>query len=120
MIGLTEHSRLYVNSKEVGSFFSFIVIKYLMTGPNGNSEFCFPKTHNIPRGEAEENIEVKGKQNSLFPRDQSLSVLLYLPTQNQKKLGTKRLLYAGWLINLPRFQEADLITSESKVHVFVP
>ena len=43
VIGLTEHSRLYVNNKEVGSFFSFIVIKYLMTGPNGNSEFCFPQ-----------------------------------------------------------------------------
>ena len=31
--------------------------KHLMTGPKGNSEFCFP----------EENIEVEGKQNSLFP-----------------------------------------------------
>ena len=61
VIGLTEHSRLYVNNKEVGSFFSFIVIKYLMTGPNGNSEFCFPKTHNIPRGEAEENISPNSK-----------------------------------------------------------
>ena len=36
-------------------------------GP-GNSEFCFPKTLNVPRGEAERNIEVEGKQNSaLFP-----------------------------------------------------
>ena len=52
-----------------------------MTGPKGNSEFCFPETLNVPRGEAEGNIEVEGKQNSLFPRGQSLSVLLYLPTQ---------------------------------------
>ena len=38
-----------------------------MTGPKGNIEFCFPETLNVPRGEAEGNIEVEGKQNSLFP-----------------------------------------------------
>ena len=36
--------------------------KHLMTGPKGNSEFCFPETL-----KAEGNIEVEGKQNSLFP-----------------------------------------------------
>ena len=41
--------------------------KHLMTGPEGNSEFCFPETLNVLRGEAEGNIEVEGKQNSLFP-----------------------------------------------------
>ena len=39
--------------------------KHLMTGPEGNSEFCFPETLNVPRGEAEGNIEVEGM--SLFP-----------------------------------------------------
>ena len=43
------------------------IIKHLMTGPKGNSKFCFPETLNVPRGEAEGNIEVEGKQNSLFP-----------------------------------------------------
>ena len=38
-----------------------------MTGHKGNSEFCFPETLTVPRGEAEGNIEVEGKQNSLFP-----------------------------------------------------
>ena len=38
-----------------------------MTGHKGNSEFCYPETLNVPRGEAERNIEVEGKQNSLFP-----------------------------------------------------
>ena len=47
-----------------------------MTGPKGNSEFCFPETLNNhitvlitgeAEGEAEGNIEVEGKQNSLFP-----------------------------------------------------
>ena len=37
-----------------------------MTGHKGNSAFCFPETLNVPRGEAEENIEVEGKQLSLF------------------------------------------------------
>ena len=27
------------------------VIKHLMTSPTGNSEFCFPETPNVPRGE---------------------------------------------------------------------
>ena len=43
------------------------VNKHLMTGPERNSEFCIPETLNVPRGEAEGNIEVEGKQNSLFP-----------------------------------------------------
>jgi len=30
-----------------------------MTGPKGNSEFCFPETLNVPRGEAEGNTEVE-------------------------------------------------------------
>ena len=49
-----------------------------MTGHKGDSEFCFPETLNDPRGEAEGNIEVERKQNSLFPalsksHDNSLS-----------------------------------------------
>ena len=38
-----------------------------MTGHKENSEFCFPETLNVSRGDAEGNIEVEGKQNSLFP-----------------------------------------------------
>ena len=32
-----------------------------MTGPKGNSEFRFPETLNVPRGEAEGNIEGLGE-----------------------------------------------------------
>ena len=32
-----------------------------MTGPKGNSEFCFPETLNVFQGEAEGYIEVEGK-----------------------------------------------------------
>ena len=28
-----------------------------MTDPEGNNEFCFPETLNVPRGEAEGNIK---------------------------------------------------------------
>ena len=60
-----------------------------MTGPEGNSEFCFSKTLNFPWGEAEGNIQVEGKQNSLFAAKPVIvipaSVLLYLPAQRSKK-----------------------------------
>ena len=38
-----------------------LVNKHLMTGHKGNSEFCFPETLNVSRGEAEGNIEVDSK-----------------------------------------------------------
>ena len=50
-----------------------------MTGHKGNSEFCFPETLNVPRGEAEGNIEVEGKQNSLFPERPVIKCLLSTP-----------------------------------------
>ena len=66
-----------------------------MTGPKGNSKFCLPERSRDPLR----------KQNSLFPRwSHSWSVLFYLPTQHQKQLWRNRLLFAGWLINLLRFQ----------------
>ena len=52
-----------------------------MTSPKGKSEFRLPETHNVYRGEEEGSIEVEGEQNC-FPRDKSVSVLLYLSTQN--------------------------------------
>ena len=39
-----------------------------MTGPEGNSEFLFPENLNVSRDEVEGNIEIRGKQNSLFPK----------------------------------------------------
>ena len=40
--------------------------KHLMTGPEGNRSFCFPGISMFPRGEAEGNIAIRGKQNELF------------------------------------------------------
>jgi len=42
------------------------IIKHLMSGPKGNREFCFPETLNVPRGEAEGNIEVEGQVIKCF------------------------------------------------------
>ena len=40
-----------------------------MTGPEGNSEFCFPKISVFPETKSEDgNIEIRGKQNSLFSK----------------------------------------------------
>ena len=50
-----------------------------MTGHMGNSEVCFLETLNDLRGEAEGNIEVEGKQDSLFPVE---PVIESFPIQN--------------------------------------
>ena len=51
-------------------------------------KFCFPRISMFPRDEVEGNIEIQGKQNSLFPRDQSLSDLLYSKTKQKQNLKT--------------------------------
>ena len=53
-----------------------------MTGPKGNSEFCFPETLNVPRDEAEGNVEVEGKQNSLFPEGPVIKCFVIPPDSN--------------------------------------
>ena len=59
--------------------------KHLMTGPEGNSEFCFPETLNVPRGESEGNIEVEGKQNSLFPAVPVIKCFVIPPNSKNRK-----------------------------------
>ena len=66
-----------------------------MTGPKVNSEFCFPETLNVPRGEAKGNIEVEGKQNSLFPAGPVIKCFVIHPNPKQEKLPRNRSLYAG-------------------------
>ena len=60
-----------------------------MTGPKGNSEFCFPETLNVPRGEAEGNIEVEGKQNSLFPEGPVIKCFVIPPNSKQNNTQIK-------------------------------
>jgi len=42
-------------------------------------------------GEVEENIEVEGKQNSLFPAGPVMKCFVYLPTPKRKKKQRKKL-----------------------------
>ena len=52
-------------------------------------------------GEVEENVEVEGKQNSLFPAGPVMKCFVYLPTQKRKKKQQKKCLPdVGWHINL--------------------
>ena len=55
-----------------------------MTGPTGNSEFCFPSTLNVLHGFTSGNIEGLGKQNSLFSLEPVIKCLL-----NQNTAKTK-------------------------------
>ena len=57
----------------------FVVTKHLMTGHKGNSEFCFF------RGEPERNIDVEGKQNSLFPEEPVIKCFVILPDSKIEK-----------------------------------
>ena len=50
--------------------FAIIITNYLMTGPLGNSEFCFPLISMFPLT----NSEILGKQIHCSPQDRSLSV----------------------------------------------
>ena len=95
--------------------YSRVPNEHLMTDPKGNSEFCFPEALNVPRGEAEENIVVEGKQNSL-----SLSVFLYLQTQKHKTNCQEIVCLRPAVLQICRgFKEHDLITCESKIQVVV-
>ena len=75
-----------------------------------------------PEAKPRETLRSSGNKTRCFPRDQSLSVLLYLTTQKleKKKLPRNRLLYSRWLTNLPRFQgaRADHVRVESSCCCF--
>ena len=64
------------------SIFSFVLFCYvtnhLMTGPLGNSEFCFPRISKFPSTSSRETLRFSGAKIRCSPRDQSLSVKYYL------------------------------------------
>ena len=51
--------------------------KHLVTGPKGNSEFCFPRISMFPETKSRETLRFEGNKIHCFPTDQSLSDLLY-------------------------------------------
>ena len=60
------------------SKFAFVLFCYitnhLMTGPLGNSEFCFPRISMFPSTSSRETLRFSGNKIHCSPRDQSLSV----------------------------------------------
>ena len=63
-------------------------IKHLMTGPERNSEFCFPRISMFPETKSSETLRFEGNKIHCSPRDQSLSDLLYSKTKQKQNLKT--------------------------------
>ena len=61
--------------------------KHLMTGPEGNSEFCFPRFSIFPETKSRETLRFEGNKIHCFPRDQSLIDLLYSKTKQKQILN---------------------------------
>ena len=57
-----------------------------MTGPEGNSEFSFPRFSMFPETKSRETLRFKGNKIHCFPRDQSLSDLLDSKTKQKQIL----------------------------------
>ena len=64
------------------SKFAFVLFCYitnhLMTGPLGNSEFCFPRISMFPSTSSRETLRFSGNKIHCSPRDQSLSVYYHI------------------------------------------
>ena len=58
------------------SKFAFVLFCYitshLMTGPLGNSEFCFPRISMFPWTSSRKKLSFSGKQNSLLRSGQAI------------------------------------------------
>ena len=74
------------------SKFAFVLFCYitnhLMTGPLGNSEFCFPRISMFPWTSSRETLRFSGNKIHCSPRDQSLSVN-YLPVTGSSGIPTQ-------------------------------
>ena len=57
-----------------------------MTGPKGNSKFCLSETLSVSQGKASGNIEVEGKQNSLFLAGPVIKCFVIPPNSKVEKL----------------------------------
>ena len=60
-----------------------------MTGPAGNSEFCFPETSTFPEA------KVSGKQNSLFPAGPVIKCFVVPPNSKLEKTVKKSFALRG-------------------------
>ena len=58
--------------------------KHLMTGPKGNSEFCFPETSMFPMAKPRGTLRLEGKQNSLFPEGPVIKCFVVPPNSKYR------------------------------------
>ena len=63
-----------------------------MTGPLGNSEFCFPRISMFPSTSSRETLRFSGNKIHCSPRDQSLSVKYETIMVEQALLQTRNLM----------------------------
>ena len=61
--------------------------KHLMTGPEENSELCFPRISMFPETKSRETLRFEGNKIHCSPRDQSSSDLLYSKTKRKQILN---------------------------------
>ena len=121
----------------MSGYFKHFITKHLMTGPKAAASFVSLTPSMFLDARPRRTLRSgPGKHNSLFPTGPVIKCLLYLPVNSRvEKIAKKsfaqprpqgllirhfenrrgegpgdevdRLLYAGWLINLPRFQVAS-------------
>ena len=58
--------------------------KHLLTGPKGNSEFCFPETSMFPEAKPRGTLRLEGKQNSLFPEGPVIKCFVIPPNSKYR------------------------------------
>ena len=77
---------------------------HLMTGPEGNSEICFPRISMFPETKLRETLRFEGNKIHCSPRDQSLSDLLYSTTKQKQilKHALKFLCSRSTAVNISR------------------
>ena len=90
-----------------------------MAGHKGNSEFCFPETLNVPRSEAEGNIEVEGNQNPLFPVGPVIKCFVIPPDSKIEKAPKKNYLldtiaYTGCTLKIERLPKPTYPIEKSR------
>ena len=74
----------------------------------GKNEFCFSETLNVPQVKAEGNIEVEGKQNSLFPKGPVIKCFVIPPNSKTEKRNVKKMI---WLMHLHTVAKRDATVS---------
>ena len=70
----------------MNSSFKPLNTKHLMTGPEGNSEFCFPRISMFPETKSRETLRFEGNKIHCSPRDQSLSDLFIYSKIKRKQI----------------------------------